>query len=174
MQRNNSTRTPQANSRSCFVCGLSNSFGLKIRFYSTGDDEVTAEYTVPEQYQGYPGVVHGGIVAAMLDEAAGRSLMNGNQPRFMYTAKLEIRYRKNVPVGQPLRLVGKATKSKSRSATATSSLYGQDGSLLAEADALLIDVPGPVLDGVDLETLGWKVYEEGTDDPRISPTANAG
>jgi uncharacterized protein (TIGR00369 family) len=147
---------------------------LKIRFYSTGDDEVTAEYTVPEQYQGYPGVVHGGIVAAMLDEAAGRSLMNGNQPRFMYTAKLEIRYRKNVPVGQPLRLVGKATKSKTRSAAASSALYDQDGSLLAEAEALLIDVPGNVLEGVDLEALGWKVYEEGNDDPRISPTEDAG
>jgi acyl-coenzyme A thioesterase PaaI-like protein len=140
---------------------------LKIRFYSTGVDEVTADYTVHEQYQGYPGVVHGGIVAAMLDEAAGRSLMGGDPPRFMYTARLEIRYRKNVPVGQPLRLVGKATKSKSRSAAATSALYTQDGTLLAEAEVLLIDVPGNVLDGVDLEALGWKVYEEGNNDPRI-------
>jgi len=163
-------RTPQANSLSCFVCGLSNSFGLKIRFYTSGVGEVTADYTVPEQYQGYPGVVHGGIVAAMLDEAAGRSLMGSDPPRFMYTARLEVRYRKNVPVGQPLRLVGKATKSKSRSAAATSALYDQDGALLAEAGALLIDVPGDVLDGVDLAALGWKVYEEGNDDPRISQT----
>ncbi len=163
-------RTPQANSQSCFVCGLSNSFGLKIRFYTTGVGEVTADYTVPEQYQGYPGVVHGGIVAAMLDEAAGRSLMGGDPPRFLYTAKLEIRYRKNVPVGQPLRLVGKAIKNKSRSAAASSALFDQDGTLLAEAEALLVDIPGSVLAGVDLEALGWKVYEEGNDDPRISPT----
>jgi hypothetical protein len=53
--------TLQPNSRHCFVCGLENQFGLKLRFYETGPGEVTAEYTVPDQFQGYPGLVHGGI-----------------------------------------------------------------------------------------------------------------
>jgi acyl-coenzyme A thioesterase PaaI-like protein len=153
-------RSPQPNSQHCFVCGLANPFGLHLRFYDTGSGEVTAEVTIPEQYQGYPGVVHGGIVAAMLDEAAGRSHMGGDPPRFMFTARLEVRYRKNVPVGQPLRLVGVAGKSKSRMAAATSAIYNADGLLLAEADALLIDVPEETLQGADLETLGWKVYPE--------------
>ena len=153
-------RTLQANSKNCFVCGLANTFGLKLRFYSTNPGEVTAEYTAPHHYQGYPGVVHGGIVAAMLDEAAGRSLMGGDPPRFMYTARLDIRYRKNVPVGQPLRLVGKALKSKARTATATGAIYLQNGELLAEAEVLLVDVPQETLAGVDLESLGWKVYDE--------------
>jgi acyl-coenzyme A thioesterase PaaI-like protein len=153
-------RELQANSHSCFVCGLANAYGLKLRFYTTGENEVTAEYTVPEHYQGYPGVVHGGIVAAMLDEAAGRSLMGGSPPRFMYTARMEIRYRKNVPVGEKLRVVGHATRSKARTATAASGLYLEDGTLLAEAELLLVDVPEVMLRGVDLEALGWKVYEE--------------
>jgi acyl-CoA thioesterase FadM len=78
----------------------------------------------------------------------------------MFTVRLEIRYRKHVPVGQPLRLVGQAGKSKSRSAAATSAIYAPDGSLLAEADALLVDVPEDMIDPVYLETLGWKVYPE--------------
>jgi uncharacterized protein (TIGR00369 family) len=153
-------RIPQANSKSCFVCGMSNPFGLKLRFYNTGNEEIEAKVVVPEQFQGYPGVVHGGIVAAILDEAAGRSLMGGNPPRFMYTARINVRYRKNVPTGQPLILVGKSTKNKARTATAVSAIYDSQGEILAEADALLVDVPKEMIRDVDLEKLGWKVYEE--------------
>lgn len=151
----------QPNSHYCFVCGVANPCGLHLTFYASGPGESTAHYTVPEQYQGYPGVVHGGVVAAMLDEAAGRSHMgiDPQKPRFMYTAKLEIRYRKNVPVGQPLRVVGRAGSTKGKLATATSAIYDQAGVLLAEADALLVDVPADTLNGINLEEIGWKVYD---------------
>jgi acyl-coenzyme A thioesterase PaaI-like protein len=151
---------PQANSRKCFVCGLENPFGLHLRFYESAPGEVTVNYTVPEHFQGYPGVVHGGIVAAMLDEVCGRAHMGGDQPRFMYTARLEVRYRQNVPVGQPLRIVGRAARSKGRTATAVGEIYGPGDVLLAEADALLVNVPEELLKNVDMEALGWKVYEE--------------
>ena len=150
----------QPNSRHCFVCGLENTHGLKLRFYRTAPDEVTVETTIPEQYQGYPGVVHGGIVAAMLDEVTGRTHMGGDPPRFMYTARLDIRYRKNVPICQPLRVVGKGGTSKRRTATATGAIYDQDGELLAEADALLVNVPEEMIEDVDLQALGWKVYPQ--------------
>jgi acyl-coenzyme A thioesterase PaaI-like protein len=150
----------QPNSLNCFVCGTENPCGLHLKFYSNGPGEVTADYTVPEQYQGYPGVVHGGIVAAMLDEVAGRTHMEGDPPRFMYTARLELRYRRNVPVGQPLRLVGQAGKSKVRSAAASAMIYDQEGTLLAEAEALLVDIPAEVIEAADLPALGWKVYPD--------------
>ena len=152
--------SPQPNSRHCFVCGVANPIGLKLRFVKTAPGEVTADYTAPEHFQGYPGVVHGGIVTAMLDEIAGRAQMVGEPPRFMYTARLEIRFRKNVPVGEPLRLVGRAGKNRSRTAAATSQIFGQDGSLLAEAEALLVDVPAGALGEADLKALGWKVYSD--------------
>jgi acyl-coenzyme A thioesterase PaaI-like protein len=151
----------QPNSRHCFVCGLANPIGLQLRFFDTGMGEVTAEYTVPDHFQGYPGIVHGGIVAAMLDEVTARAQMSGDPPRFMYTARLEIKYRKNVPVGQPLRLVGQACNSRGKTATSKGKIYGPDRELLAEAQALLIDVPQDVVSGVDLEALGWRVYEDG-------------
>lgn len=150
----------QPNSHHCFVCGLENRYGLKLRFYQTGPDEVTVETTIPEQYQGYPGVVHGGIVAAMLDEVTGRTHMDGDPPRFMYTARLDIRYRKNVPICQPLRVVGKAGRTRKRAATATGAIYDQEGELLAEAEALLVNVPEELIRDADLEELGWKVYPE--------------
>jgi len=147
----------QPNSNHCFVCGRDNKFGLHLEFYENAPGEVVVEYTVPEQYQGYPGVVHGGVVAAMLDEVTGRSQMGGDPPRFMFTARLNVRYHKNVPVGQPLRIIGRAGASKERTATATGQIFGPDGDLLAEAEALLINVPEGLVDQVDLAALGWKV-----------------
>lgn len=151
----------QANSRQCFVCGVENPAGLHLHFYERAPGEVTATYLVCEQHQGYPGIVHGGIVAAMLDEVAGRAHMGStSNPRFMFTARLDVRYRKPVPVGKPLRLVGKAGSVKSRTATAQGFLYGPDGELLAEAEVLLINVPDSLVNQADLESLGWKVYPD--------------
>lgn len=153
--------TLQPNSKNCFVCGIENPAGLHLRFYETDLGEVVAECKVPEVYQGYPGIVHGGIVAAMLDEAAGRSHMGeGTATRFMVTARLEIRYRKNVPVEKRLKLVGIAGESRGRTARATSAIYDEQGELLAEADALLVNLPDQVIAQADLEALGWKVYPE--------------
>jgi uncharacterized protein (TIGR00369 family) len=151
----------QPNSRHCFVCGVENDHGLGMKFYEVAPGEVQAEYTVPEHFQGYPGVVHGGVIAAMLDEVTGRAFMHGEPPRFMYTAKLSVRYRKPVPVGEPLRLVGRAGRDNGRIAEASGEIYRSDGTLLAEAEAVLVNVPEKDLDGIDLETIGWKVYPDG-------------
>jgi acyl-coenzyme A thioesterase PaaI-like protein len=150
----------QPGSLHCFVCGVANPFGLHLDFYETAPGEVTASFTAPTEYQSYPGIVHGGIVAAMLDEVSGRALMGVDSPRFMFTARLDIRYRKNVPIGVPLRLVGHAGKSKGKAAVATGEIYGPDGTLLAQAEALLVDVPDDIVQTTNLDDLGWKVYPD--------------
>ena len=147
----------QPNSNQCFVCGRQNPYGLHLIFHETAPGEVAVEYTVPEQFQGYPGVVHGGVVAAMLDEVIGRTHMGGFPPRFMFTARLDIRYRKNVPVGKPLTIIGHAINSRERTATATGQIFGPEGELLAEADGMLVNVPEGLVENVDLETIGWMV-----------------
>lgn len=152
-------KRPQASALDCLVCGVQNPFGLHIQFYETEPGRVEADLTISECFQGYPGIVHGGVIAAVLDEAAGRSHMGaGENPRFMVTARLQIRYRINVPVGQALHLVGNAGPSKARTATATSALYNMQGELLAEAEAVLVNIPESAVPDQDLEALGWKVY----------------
>lgn len=150
----------QANSSHCFVCGIENQFGLQLSFYNTASGEVSCNVTVPGQYQGYPGIVHGGIVAALLDEVCGRAHMGGEQPRFMYTARLEVRYRKNVPVGVPLSVIGRVLNSKSRTATSSGIIFGPKGEVLAEADALLVEIPEEFIDSIDFDELGWKVCDD--------------
>ncbi len=157
------TKTKLPNSRMCFICGLENPIGLHLHMYETAPGEVEATYTAPEHFQGYPGVLHGGIVGAILDELSGRALIGPDPmaPRFMFTAKLEIKYRRNVPVGVPLKIVGKAGKSRGRSAESWAGIYDtRTGELLAEANSLLINVPPELVDASDLERLGWKVYPE--------------
>lgn len=154
-------RELQPNSRHCFVCGLKNPVGLKLRIYRTEPSVIETTYTAPEHFQGYPGVLHGGIVASILDEISGRVHMGDpSEPRFMFTAKMEVRYRKNVPIGKPLKIIGKAGKSKGKMAEGWAGIYDENGTLLAEATTLLIDVPEEILDSANLEDLGWKVYPD--------------
>jgi uncharacterized protein (TIGR00369 family) len=148
----------QANSRQCFVCGVENLRGLHLSFYEVKPGEICADITVPETYQGYPGVVHGGIVAAMLDEVSGRVFM-GDPPRFMFTAKLSVRYRKPVPTGQPLRLVGYAGKDHGKVATARGELFDSNGTLLADAETVLADIP-EAMQSFKLGPEDWMVYPD--------------
>lgn len=81
--------------------------------------------------------------------------------RFMFTAKLSVIYRKNVPTGKPLRIVGKTTKDRGHSAQAWAGIYdAQNGELLAEGETLLVNVPKDKVDSINLEDMGWKVYPE--------------
>jgi acyl-coenzyme A thioesterase PaaI-like protein len=104
--------------------------------------------------------VHGGIVASMLDEVSSRAAMQGDTIRLMMTAKLEVRYRKPIPIGQPLRLVGRLGKRRGRLTIVTGEIRLPDGSLGAEAEALLSDVPGNYSGAADFEQVGWRVYPD--------------
>lgn len=145
----------------CFICGLENPVGLKLKIYEVEPGIIETTYTPPEHFQSYPGILHGGIVATILDEISGRAHMGDpSQPRFMFTAKMEVKYRKNVPIGKPLRIVGKAGKTRGRMAEGWSGIYDETGVLLAECNSLLVDVPPELIDNVDAEALGWKIYPD--------------
>ncbi len=163
MHYNFGMTTKQPNSRMCFICGLENPVGLHLHIYETEPGIVESKYIAPEHFQGYPGVLHGGIVGAMIDEISGRALMGADpmNPRFMFTAKLEVKYRKNVPIGKLLKIVGKAIKSKARSAECWAGIYdAETEELLAEGTTLLMNVPPEQFDKSRLDELGWRVYPE--------------
>ena len=148
------------NSKNCFACGLENPIGLKLTFYAQEDGSVEGHYTVPRQYEGYPGIAHGGIIASILDEAVSRVFMVADHNRFMYTGRLTTRLRRHVPVEQPLRIIAHAIRDRGRTAEARASIFGPDGELLAEAEALLVALPSEELGAADLQELGWKVYPD--------------
>jgi acyl-coenzyme A thioesterase PaaI-like protein len=158
------TKIKQPNSKMCFICGLKNPVGLHLHIYEIEPGVVESSYIAPDHFQGYPGVLHGGIVGAILDELAGRSQMGSDplDPRFMFTARLELKYRKNVPIGKLLRIVGKAGRSRGKTAEAWAGIYDMEsGELLAEGNALLINVPRDQFDLSKLDELEWKIYPDG-------------
>ena len=67
----------QENSKMCFICGKKNNFGLKASFYETEKNELIAIFKPCQEHQGYPGRLHGGIAAAILDETIGRNINVG-------------------------------------------------------------------------------------------------
>ncbi len=151
----------QPNSRNCFGCGVENPIGLKLEIYQIEPGLIETTYTAPNHFEGYPGTLHGGIVATILDEISSRAHMSGrSETRFMVTGKMEVRYRKNVPIGKPLRVIGKAGKSKGKLAEGWAGIYDADGILLAEAKSLLVEVPEETLTVSTLDELDWKVYPD--------------
>lgn len=114
----------------CFACGQTNPIGLRLRFTADGDT-VRAEFTPGPLYQGYDGVVHGGIVAAALDDAMAQLFhMKGQES---VTARLEVRFRKEAPVGEPLVVTAWLTGGRARLFTAEAALSLPDGTRLADA-----------------------------------------
>lgn len=147
----------QPNSDYCFICGRKNPHGLYMSFYDDGDKTVASTHTVPEAYQGYPGVVHGGIVAAMLDEAVGRVAMIEDHHHFMMSVRLEVKYRHPVPTETPLQIIGRIERLRGRLGKAVGEVILPDGTVAAEAAMTLADVPPEMLATADLAALGWYI-----------------
>jgi acyl-coenzyme A thioesterase PaaI-like protein len=55
------------NSRMCFVCGIENPIGLKLRFYTDDEGRCVARFQPKPEHQGLPGQLHGGIISALLE-----------------------------------------------------------------------------------------------------------
>lgn len=145
----------------CFICGRQNQVGLKLDFYEDPDSgQVTAEFGVPEAYQGYPGVVHGGIVAAILDETAGRAVMlHRSDDDLMATLRLTVRYRRPTPTETPLKAVGWVERMTGTGARVAGEIRLADGTVTATCEAMLAAVPESFHTNWEEEKAYWKVYD---------------
>ena len=153
----------QPNSWGCFICGLQNPIGLRMVFHEDREaGQVIAELVVPERYRSYPGVVHGGIVATILDETSGRALMlhTGDANIFFATAKLEIRYRQSTPTEMPLVAVGWVERAGESRARVKGELRLQDGTVLATCESLIVRPNDAFLEGWSQEAPHWRVYSD--------------
>ncbi len=99
-----------------------------------------AEFTPPEFLQGFPGLVHGGGVATMLDEAMGWAAYG--QGILAMTGRLTTRFRRSVPAGEPLVVSGWVTRDRGRFLELRSELRSEGGSLLADAEGVFVRVDG--------------------------------
>lgn len=128
-------------SRMCMVCGTENGAGLGARFFDLEDGELVAVYTPRPEHQSYPGRLHGGIAATLLDEAIGRAVSIGDPDAFGVTVDLAIRYRKPVPLDEELRVVARITKDSSRLFEGEGELLLADGTVAVTATGRYLRMP---------------------------------
>lgn len=133
----------------CFVCGQRNPYGLHLVFRQEEGNIVT-DFQPREEHQGFPGVLHGGIVAAVLDETLGRTSLLSEHAEWTMTGKLEIRYRKYVPFGPLLRVRATLESARRRmlQARGVLTLATDEETILAEATGIFLPLPEHVVDEI--------------------------
>lgn len=148
----------QPNSRMCYVCGMDNAIGLKLFFYTDDEGRCITRFRPREEYQGYPGHLHGGVISALLDETMGRVLMH--EDVFAVTGRLETKFRKPVPMDEELTIVGELTRNRSRAYEAKGEVRLADGTVLVEGTGFYIRVPDAEMEQVKEELEFWRVVPD--------------
>jgi acyl-coenzyme A thioesterase PaaI-like protein len=127
--------TPDVNR--CFACGKGNPDGLQLDFdYDPKKQFAACRLKLPSRFQGATGYAHGGIIATLLDEAMAK--VNGKGGIRAVTVRLEIRYRKMVPLEVEIDLTGRRTRKSGKRIYLRSALHDLQGNLLAEARGLFL------------------------------------
>lgn len=122
--------------RRCFVCGEENLHGLNAKFLWDGHQAYT-EIVATDAFEGYRGIYHGGITAALLDEVMVKAILASGI--YAFTAELTIRYKKPVRVGDKIRFVGRIVSRKGRLLETEGEAIGEDGNPVALAKGSYIE-----------------------------------
>jgi len=122
----------------CFGCGKLNTEGLGIDFQVDGP-RVEGRFVARNSHQGYPGVTHGGIAATAMDEAMGWAMYAAGA--WAMTAKMEVKYRKAIPLNEELVVTAGVVRDRGRLLEAFAEIRSLAGDRLAEAKALFVRLP---------------------------------
>ena len=126
----------------CFACGPHNPGGLHLNFRQEGDTVVTT-YTGMAHHQGFPGVIHGGVITGLLDEVMSRvPVLEG---RWGMSAKLDVRFRLPIRVGDVLTATAQKDGGRGSIMRTSARITLPDGRVAAEATATFALLPPDVL-----------------------------
>ena len=120
----------------CFACGTLNTAGLHLDLHVDGE-RCWTDLEIPERFQGWDEIAHGGIVATILDEVMAWSLVDADN--WGLTARLTVSFKRPVPLGRPIHVEGWITESRRRVITTAGRMVaGGSGEVLATAEALYV------------------------------------
>ena len=114
----------------CVICGPNHPHGLRLRFDFGADGAATAHWTPAADWQGFRGIIHGGIISAVLDEAMAKAVTAAG---YALTGELRVRFRRPVAPGEALRIRGWVVERSRRMIKAEATLTTLDGSECAHA-----------------------------------------
>ncbi|MBN2064267.1 MAG: PaaI family thioesterase [Sedimentisphaerales bacterium] len=116
----------------CFACGADNPDGLKLKFTADQNGKVSSDFIIPEQYQGYKKIVHGGIIATILDCAMVHCLFA--RSICAVTIEMNVRYRHPFITNQPAQATAELISQSHGIFCLTASII-QDNKVRATAQA---------------------------------------
>ena len=149
----------------CFVCGLQNDFGLHASFFETDANELVALIKPSEQHQGYPGRMHGGIAATILDETIGRAIGNGKSEQLWgVTLELTTKFRKPIPLDQEIKIVGRVVQEGPRFYDGTGEIILENGEIAVSAEGKYMKIPFDKITDAVMGSNEW-FYDENMTDP---------
>jgi len=121
----------------CFVCGKDNPAGLRLDFtIDAVARSITTVFTPAKVHQGYEGVVHGGIISTVLDEAMTKLAFSLGMDAV--TGRLTVRFKRPLMVGESITVTGRLVKESGRAVEAVAVAVKDDGTVIAEAEGLLM------------------------------------
>jgi uncharacterized protein (TIGR00369 family) len=129
-----------------------------MAFYEDEQGRVVGRFTPGEEHQGYPGTVHGGIVTALLDETLGRVAIA--QGRWMVTGRLNIRFRRPVPVRETVTVIGEVVTWKKHTLEARGEVRLADGQVGAEATGTFLEIPPERSQDMEEALEFWRVVPD--------------
>ncbi len=121
----------------CFACGPENPIGLRLRF-EPASEGVRARVVLAPEFQGWQNIAHGGIAMSLLDEAMAHAA--GAAGHRGVTASMNVRFRKPVPLGEPLDLEGKVAWRRRNVLGLEAVLRNADGTTLAQAEGQFVSM----------------------------------
>lgn len=156
----------QPNSKWCFACGLENQFGLKSRFYQLESGVLVALFTPSFEHQGYPGRLHGGLAATILDETIGRTVLNHHETQVWgVTLEFSMKFRKPVPLDQQIKVIARVTGENKRTFTGAGEIVLSDGSVAIEGSGRYLKMDLSKITDVEFTEEQWLVVGREADDP---------
>ncbi|MCL2846522.1 MAG: PaaI family thioesterase [Firmicutes bacterium] len=148
----------------CIVCGDKNGLGIQTRFYEctneSGEDVLLTVFTPRAEHQSYPGIMHGGMTAAILDEACGRAMSIHRPEKWGVTLELQVKYRKPVPLGAELYCETKMIKETSRGFEGEGKMFDRDGKILATAVGTFVYMDPLKINAEGVTPENWYYIEE--------------
>ena len=157
----------QPGSSYCFVCGVDNVAGVRVRFYETvaadGTAEILARFSAQACHQGYPGRMHGGVLTGILDETIARTVHYGSGERverWGITAELTTRFLLPVPLETELSARGRMLTQNRRMFTGSAEVLLPDGAIAVRAEGKFLKLPLSAISGQDADLPGWKIYSD--------------
>ncbi|KAB2892173.1 MAG: PaaI family thioesterase [Desulfobulbaceae bacterium] len=161
-------RKKQPNSKMCFVCGLKNAFGLKSRFYELENGELMAIFQPASEHQGYPGRLHGGLAATILDETIGRAIMVAYSDNIWgVTVDFSMKLRKPVPIDREVRVIGRIVSDGKRSFEGTGEIILEDGTVAIEGKGRYLKMDIGKIADFDHQEQEWQVVDAPNDPDRV-------